>query len=258
VAEFLDDLLEGRTDDRRGLLARAALLGIDLGEPHHVVRLGAYKPEDAGEIPVLDRDTVHHVEQAVRARYSRSMVVPQGGDVVMLLPPGADGVRDVCTSLEHVVRPRPGTPVRLAAGLGRLCSTVGDYVDSSAEATLALDLARRRRQVGCVLTPRDLGLYGLLVRGSTRQTMQSMVERALGTLLTADAEGGPDLVNTLRMYLTNDRHLERTASALHVHPNTVRYRVNRVQELLEVNLRDPDERFLLELALRVQSALEEG
>lgn len=109
-----------------------------------------------------------------------------------------------------------------------------------------------------MLTPRNIGLYGLLVSGSTRQTMQSMVERALGTLMRADADGGPNLVQTLRVYLTKDRHLERTAAALHVHPNTVRYRVHRAQELLEVNLRDPDERFLLELALRVQSALEEG
>ncbi|MDN5856061.1 MAG: helix-turn-helix domain-containing protein, partial [Actinomycetia bacterium] len=146
----------------------------------------------------------------------------------------------------------------LAAGVGRLYTGLDDYVDSYAEAALDLDLARRRRATGVVLTSRDLGLYSLLGRGSTRQTMQEMVERVLGPLLAADAEGGPEYVKTMHAYVTNDRHLERSAAALHVHPNTVRYRIGRVQELCQVNLRDPDDRFLLELALRVQVALQEG
>lgn len=41
-----------------------------------------------------------------------------------------------------------------------------------------------------------------------------------------------------------------------MHPNTVRYRLAKVQELLGVSLRDVDDRFLLELALRVRAALD--
>jgi DNA-binding PucR family transcriptional regulator len=41
-----------------------------------------------------------------------------------------------------------------------------------------------------------------------------------------------------------------------VHPNTVRYRLSKVQDMLHVNLHDVDARFLLELALRVQGALQ--
>jgi DNA-binding PucR family transcriptional regulator len=41
-----------------------------------------------------------------------------------------------------------------------------------------------------------------------------------------------------------------------VHPNTVRYRLAKVQELLGVSLRDVDDRFLLELALRVHAAFD--
>ena len=40
-----------------------------------------------------------------------------------------------------------------------------------------------------------------------------------------------------------------------MHANTVRYRLGKVQEKLGVDLRDVDTRFLLELALRVQAAL---
>ncbi|GEL18107.1 helix-turn-helix domain-containing protein [Pseudonocardia asaccharolytica] len=256
-AEFLDDLFEGRIDDRPGLQARAALLGIDLRVPRHVVCLGVHTA-GPGEGRFIGPQTLDRVERAMHSRYPKAVVVPRSGDVLVLLPPGTEDSRQVHRSLQELVRVRPGTPDTLAAGFGRLCTDVDEYIDSYAEASLALDLARRRAAPGEVLSPRDLGLYGLLVRSSTRQTMESMVGRALGPVLAADADGGPEYVKTLRTYLTNDRHLERTAAALHIHPNTVRYRLARAQELLEVNLRDPDDRFLLELALRVQAALEHG
>ena len=42
----------------------------------------------------------------------------------------------------------------------------------------------------------------------------------------------------------------RAAQWLHVHPNTVRYRVRRIEELLGTSLADPDVRLLLSLSLR--------
>jgi purine catabolism regulator len=43
---------------------------------------------------------------------------------------------------------------------------------------------------------------------------------------------------------------------LHVHVNTLRYRLGKIQELLGVDLHDVDARFVLELALRVHAILE--
>jgi len=88
-----------------------------------------------------------------------------------------------------------------------------------------------------------------------RPSLEAMVDDALGPLLEADAAGGSEYVKTLDAYLATDRHLERAAESLHVHPNTVRYRLAKVQEALRVNLRDVDDRFVLELALRVKAAL---
>jgi sugar diacid utilization regulator/putative methionine-R-sulfoxide reductase with GAF domain len=242
--EFLDDLLEGRLDDRDAIRARAALLGVDLALPRYVACLG---PHGSGS---LTRRELGRVEQALRRRFPGSLAVPRLGDVVVLLAPAGAETREVSRALVDVLGDT------LSAGLGRLCLSLDDYADSCAEAAAALDLARRHSHAGELLTPADLGLYGLLVRGSSRQSLESIVEGALGPLLEADAAGGSEYVKTLDAYLGHDRHLEPTAAALHVHPNTVRYRLAKVQELLQVSLRDVDERFLLELALRVRAALE--
>jgi len=43
------------------------------------------------------------------------------------------------------------------------------------------------------------------------------------------------------------------AHRIHVHPQTVRYRLRQIQELFGDQLRDPDRRFELQLALRVRT-----
>ncbi|MCW2515760.1 MAG: hypothetical protein JWR11_4802, partial [Mycobacterium sp.] len=64
-------------------------------------------------------------------------------------------------------------------------------------------------------------------------------------------EKDPTLVETLRVYLDSFGDVSTAASHLHVHPNTVRYRVRRIEEELGSSLADPDVRLLLSLSLRV-------
>ena len=60
----------------------------------------------------------------------------------------------------------------------------------------------------------------------------------------------PALVQTLRAYLDGFGDVAAAAGQLHVHPNTVRYRIRRIETLLKASLADPDVRLLLSLGLR--------
>lgn len=60
----------------------------------------------------------------------------------------------------------------------------------------------------------------------------------------------PMLAETLRAYLDGFGDVAAVAKHLHVHPNTVRYRVRRIETLLSTTLDDPDVRLLFSLGLR--------
>jgi len=60
----------------------------------------------------------------------------------------------------------------------------------------------------------------------------------------------PMLAHTLRAYLDGFGDIAAIARRLHVHPNTVRYRVRRIEKLLATSLDDADERLVLALGLR--------
>ncbi len=61
----------------------------------------------------------------------------------------------------------------------------------------------------------------------------------------------PELAGTLRAYLDSFGDIAAAAHWLQVHPNTVRYRVRRIEKLLSTSLSDPDVRLLFALGLRV-------
>ncbi|AEV74179.1 hypothetical protein MycrhN_3661 [Mycolicibacterium rhodesiae NBB3] len=64
----------------------------------------------------------------------------------------------------------------------------------------------------------------------------------------------PMLAETLRAYLDGFGDVSAVAEDLHVHPNTIRYRVRRIEKLLSTSLDDPDVRLVLALGLRATAA----
>jgi DNA-binding PucR family transcriptional regulator len=63
-------------------------------------------------------------------------------------------------------------------------------------------------------------------------------------------EQDPMLAETLAAYLDGFGDIAAVAQHLHVHPNTVRYRIRRIEKLLATSLADPDDRLVLALGLR--------
>lgn len=261
-AQFLDNLLVGHLQDEQSLVNRASLIGIDLRAPRVVVCVGIHtgrRLASQERPPPLTRRVADVLESSGRA-HGRPIVTLRLGDAVMLVESGQLDLRAMQTLTRELVAAASATVggMELAAGVGRVCLSLKDYAESYGEANLALGLARSRYEPGRVLTPEDLGFYGLLARVTHTEALQSMVEVALGPLVHADARSGSEYVKTLEAYLGHDRHLQRTATFLHLHVNTLRYRLNRIQDLLGVDLHDVDTRFLLELAVRVNEALGTG
>lgn len=70
-------------------------------------------------------------------------------------------------------------------------------------------------------------------------------------LLDYDQKNGTDLMNTLFEYLENSRNINQTADALYVHKNTLLNRLNRIRTVMDCDLNNNWDRFLLSLSFRV-------
>ncbi len=259
-SRFLDDLLHGRLGDEDAVIRQAAMLGIDLDVTRAVLCVGlhtdARKPQEA---PFVTREAAETLRQVANRHGLEPVLDLRGPDVVLLVR----AAKDSTTALRAAVAGLLGDAsarlggARFAAGLGRVCRGLGDYAESHREAALALEIARRS-PTGGVRTHEELGFYGLVARAVDPAMLDTLAEQTLQPLLTADARHHTQYVPTLAAYLRADRRLKPAAAALHVHVNTLRYRLARVERLLGVDLEDVDARFLLELAVRLLEARRGG
>ncbi len=83
-----------------------------------------------------------------------------------------------------------------------------------------------------------------------RPRLERLAARRLRPLGGETPASRARLLKTLRAVLAHQGRIGASAAALHVHPQTVRYRMGRLRELFGAELDDPDARFELELVLR--------
>ena len=91
-----------------------------------------------------------------------------------------------------------------------------------------------------------------LLLGADRRLARDVAESALAPLDSETEVSRERLGSTLDAWLRHRGRTEAVAKSLHVHPQTVRYRLARLRELFGSRLDDPDGRFELELALRAR------
>lgn len=85
---------------------------------------------------------------------------------------------------------------------------------------------------------RQLGIYqamDLLIESRYSETEHPSIQ----LLKDYDAKNQTDLLRTLKAYLEKDGQPNETAKYLHIHVNTLNYRLKRISEIGEINLKDP-------------------
>lgn len=78
----------------------------------------------------------------------------------------------------------------------------------------------------------------------------ALFPHGLMELIIHDDRKGTDYVHMLRLYLDNDRNIAKTARDAFLHRNTLLYQLDRIQEIVRMDLDNPDNRIVLQLALR--------
>jgi PucR family transcriptional regulator, proline-responsive transcriptional activator len=90
-----------------------------------------------------------------------------------------------------------------------------------------------------------------ILSSCTNENPTIMCHPGLVRLRRFDKENGTDLAETMVAYVENERSLVRTAKALHIHRNTLLYRINKIAALLDVDLADPYVRLHLLVSRRL-------
>jgi DNA-binding PucR family transcriptional regulator len=153
----------------------------------------------------------------------------------------------------------PGQAQMLKHALRGHRAAIGPAVPLAAAATSlrwageALDLSRRGVLPRGLLRCEDH--LATLVVFKDEELVSALAEVRLAPLAHLRPNQQDRLAETLLAWLRHGRGAGEVAAKLHVHPQTVRYRLRQLEELYGDQLADPDIRFELEIALRARQAV---
>ncbi|MCX5559723.1 helix-turn-helix domain-containing protein [Streptomyces sp. NBC_00038] len=115
---------------------------------------------------------------------------------------------------------------------------IGGPATGAAGLRRSLDEARHAHRIACLgtgtvrtATGDDLSSYLMLLAAVPEDVRRLYRERLIGVVERYDAEHGSDLMGTLAAFLDASGSWHRCAEQLHVHVNTLRYRLQRVEQL---------------------------
>jgi len=260
--EAATDLLTGSYASEAAIAARAARLGYDLSEPRDLLVIDVMPAGTPGNhAGVADQDRIRGSLQQVRERLatraSRSLAIQHAGTIVVLADAGRPLRRDsreLAEDLKACLESSLGVGNVTIAASDR-CTRPDDYAPAFRLARDSVELMLKLGRRGTVIAAKELGPYGLLLRVSTRDELETFAQQTLRPLVEHDRAHGGELVHTLRAYLEENRVQRRVAERCFIHVNTVVYRVRRIEELLGVDLGDPAAVFDVTLALRILDLL---
>ena len=259
-ATFLDELLAGDAVSPERIRRLASRLGYDLRVPQLVVAMQRHPRANGGAAAGLDsaaRDLQAAVEGELGRRQIRCLTRAWEERAAVLYsapngPPRTGELQDTV----RAIGARLGEPV--SAGLSRLASGPEAIPGAYREAQGALTLGVRLFGPGRVTSYGDLGVYRLLLTLERSSELTTFYGEMLGRLEANDKRGDGELVRTLEAYFASKNSPTEAAERLHVHRNTLLYRLRRIQTITGLDLDDPETRLALHLALRVGQVLGKG
>ena len=217
-AALLEEALapEG-TRDLPPLAARAAAFGIDFSVPARMMVV-----RDGGRelVARLEAERVPHL---VHERAHDQLALVQG---------------DISETLAEAL---PSARI----GIGRSISSITDIHHSLRDAELAVAHARGRR----IVRFEDFDLGTFMVSEVPPERLGPKVDEILSVL-----RANPPLHEALRAYFEHDLDIATTAAELHMHRNSLRYRLARAEQLLGRSLKQPSTVAAVYIALVAESA----
>ncbi len=246
--ELLDVLTAGRPGSHQAARERAKRKGFDVDAPYLVIAAEPVEPGRAAKIRAA--------WERLLATMRSSALVRERGDATLALVSLAGrralDSKALVEQLHRAARAAAAGPVAL--GYGAVRTGTAEIASGAREAEQAVTMGRRLFGPDSATAFNNLGLYRLLYALQPLPELRAFRDDALARLGSKDRRGV--LVQTLGAYLATNGSPTDAADRLHLHRNTVLYRLGRIEDVLGVDLRNAEVRLTLHLALKIGDVLE--
>lgn len=255
---FTRTLLAGLLEGNTGPQPLATHLGFDAARPAAVLGFSYGTAEVVAAPELTHAEVTNLVSVHIAARHRSALVTQVDPRIYVLLPQlprsiDIDTLRGWGQEITDAARRHLGLPLR--GSVGCVVSGLGDAPESRREADRILDAMLGADVPTAVAALPDIQAEVLVSEVLTLLSGRTEIrDPRLTALVAHDSRHQGRLAESLLTYLSSFGDVRAAAAQLHVHPNTLRYRIRRAEELTGLDLSRPDQRLLAMLQLRLPPA----
>ncbi len=236
AATTLEELIAGHGIDATSAAERAISLGWDLSRPRAVLLASIDPPTDRAVVP----SALATIAAAARATLGPDAIVWTRSTTIAALVAPATAAPGERRRIAEALRRELDLRLRavmVSIGVGRRVNDASGLPNSYIEASRAVDVGRWAKGRHVTEVYDELGLERLLASTPT-DDLAEFVEQAIGGLVDHDRVHRSDLVATLAVWLET-RNMAEASRRVHVHYNTFKNRLDRIEKIVGPFADDP-------------------
>jgi sugar diacid utilization regulator len=268
--ELLEQLFEKNTD-ASPILKKLSYLGYNLNQPHYVMIVEfdengispeLMMPDDDRftklknyVLQYLDREETHYNCRFIKLEKINKLIILVPHQFIHYQKSDMKKFGKQCQSI--LAKEKEGRNVSIYIGISQVCENVNDFYKKFREAKKAIEFSKVKMHVSkesknhILTSAEDLGPILMLLDARKPDELLDYAHQSLGIIKSYDEKNASELLLTLFYYIENECNLHKTSRLLNVSISGMRYRMQRIQELTDLDLSKSSTRFELQLALQI-------
>ncbi len=263
---LLDDLLTGDQRSTRHLFDQARTLGWELESKPIAILLKFWPAQHHPLTQAKSRHVLeqfHHIIEQVLESHCPNSILASSNNGFVILPHLTDSITEAHAQVNELLDQLVAAikAAKIKEGYALACGDFHPGPDglrrSYQEAEQALDVGTRLKMRRPIRFE-EIYLYLLLERSGRDEDVRDWVQRTLGPLVEYDRRNKTDMLQTLESYFDSNQTLQEAAYALHIHPNTLKYRLGRIAQILDQDPFKGENQLRFYLATKMARLLQSG
>ncbi|WP_378955084.1 helix-turn-helix domain-containing protein [Pelosinus sp. sgz500959] len=261
--QFIYDLLYNNFENEKVLVQRGQYWGWNLRVPQQlfIIEPDDYKRQINKE--QLLEELILVAQSFLKGKFQQFIIAEQQEQVLVIVPVIAEdaktcrkNIKNITTLLQENIR-EALPDLGVSIGIGKFYSTGADLCRSYQEAKQALELGRFIRDKGHITHFEDLGIIRLLAHISMEQ-LDDFYKEYLQAVIDYDGKNNTNFLEILQTYFGMNGDFNLTAEKLFMHPNTLRNRLKKIEEILDTDFQQMENLLTLSVACKISKICKTG
>lgn len=252
---FLFDMLYGNFKNRDDIISYGTIWKWELDQPHVIIVFSIVDYNHYSSDKQALESVLYMTEKALSQNRIEPITLKKQSEVIAIIPVNDKTNFHLKGKLTHFIQylieqmKETSLNDRVACGVGQIYGNPVELFRSYQEAKVAYEIGLLLK----IEIPffNDLGLERVLYKHDL-QDLREFYSQVLGGLQSYDEENSSELMLTLESFAAHQFDLKQTSEAIFLHRNTLRYRIKKIEEILNIKLDDFNNRLNITAALKIK------